>query len=182
MQQVTRLIRERGVAQGGTAEFVWTGPEGELRQTARVAQCQPCSYQMIDHVGGQAIVIETGHAIALDRNAGGVRLLMSRAPEAGQYIEIHTAPVLGRRAAYLFEVWWTKLFRLESKGGRYVAGCCRTFGPCNYFQFFLLFPDCHELSQQRHCAAAPYEVARAKVYPPPSSLFLFPLLVLWLVP
>jgi hypothetical protein len=135
MEQRTRLIRERGVAQGAIAEFVWTGPEGELRQSTREAQCQPCSYQMIDHLGGQAIIIETGQAIALDRSAGGVRLLMSRAPEAGQYIEIHTAPVLGRRAAYLFEVRWTKPIRLQSEGGLYVGGCCRTFSPCHYFEF-----------------------------------------------
>jgi hypothetical protein len=134
-QQVTELIRGRAVALDETAEFVCMEPETDRRQSTREAQAQPCSYEMVDQLGSEAIVVETGHAVALNRSAGGVRLLMSRAPEAAQYIEIHTAPILGRRAAYLFEVRWTKPVRNESEGGLYLVGCRRTFGPCHYVQF-----------------------------------------------
>jgi len=62
-------------------------------------------------------------------------LLMSRIPDEGQCIELHSMPVLGRRAAYLLEVRWTKPVRIESEGELYLVGCQRTFGPCHYFQF-----------------------------------------------
>jgi len=74
---------------------------------------------------------------------------MPRAPETGRYVEVHTGPTVGRRAAYLFEVRWSKPLPIESEGDLYLVGCQRTFGPLHYFQFWpdgqIVFPFRDEL-------------------------------------
>lgn len=61
-------------------------------------------------------------------------LMMSHAPEADRYLEVHTNPLVGKRTAYLVQVRWTKPVRIGTNGGLVLVGCRCTFGPYQYFQ------------------------------------------------
>jgi len=135
VQQVTRQLRARAIISSGVAGGMSLKQPIELRQAGREVKVQMCSYQLVDRVGSEGFVIESGEAVTINRSNGGMLLLMSRAPLAGQYLEIHTEPTHGRRAAYVFEARWSKPVTVESEGDLYLVGCRRTFGPCRYFEF-----------------------------------------------
>jgi hypothetical protein len=134
-RQVTRQLRERAITSRQAGESVSLKPGVDLRKACREVKSRPCSYQMVEQLASEAVVIQTGQAITINQSAGGMLLMMSNAPEAGRYLEIHTGPTVGRRAAYLLEVRWTKPIPIELEGKLYLVGCQRTFGPCHYYQF-----------------------------------------------
>jgi hypothetical protein len=107
----------------------------DRRGASRVERYQAYSYERVERFENEAAVIETGRVFTVNQSAGGMLLLMSRVPDEGQCVELHSMPILGQRTAYLLEVRWTKPVRIESEGELYLVGCQRTFGPCHYFQF-----------------------------------------------
>ena len=109
-------------------------PEVDLRRYRREVQLESCAYQMIEQLGGESLVIETGQALTVNRSAGGMLLIMSHAPETERYLEVHTNPICGRRTAYLMEVRWSKPVRQGAEGDLFLVGCRCTFSPCQYFQ------------------------------------------------
>ena len=133
VQQRSRRMIPREVRQCAKAYPVRT-PDVDLRQSRRQVQLEGCTYQMVEHLGGEALVIETGQAISVNRSVGGMLFMMSHAPEADRYLEVHTHPVVGRRTAYLMQVRWTKPVRNGANGGLVLVGCRRMFGPYQYFQ------------------------------------------------
>jgi len=133
--QVSQQLRTRAVNYKGAGKLLPIKSELDLRLTKREEQCHLCTYEMVDQSEIETAIIESGQAFTINHGAGGMLLLLPRAPETGQYVEVHTGPTVGWRAAYLIEVRWSKPVPIESQGDLYLVGCQRTFGPLHYFQF-----------------------------------------------
>jgi len=134
-EQVARQMIEPTVSYEGAVQSVFALPDVDSRSTRRENWYDLCSYEMVDHLGSETAIIELGQAYTINCSEGGMLLLMPRAPESGRYVEVHIGPTVGRCAAYLLEVRWSKAVTIESDGDLYLVGCQRTFGPCHYFQF-----------------------------------------------
>lgn len=132
-QQRGQRAVQRELMKGAEAYLLRT-PEIELRRHRRELQLQSCTYQMVEQLGAEALVIATGQAVTVNQSIAGMLLMMSHAPEVDRYLEVHTNPVLGRRTAYLMEVRWTKPIRSGAEADLFLVGCQHTFGPCQYFQ------------------------------------------------
>ena len=94
-----------------------------------------CSYEVLEAIEGESVVIEQGEAFALNRSTEGMLLVMGRAPHAKQLIEVHTPRSRWGRTVNVFEVRWSSPIQLESLGNLYMVGCRRLFGPCHYLSF-----------------------------------------------
>ena len=94
-----------------------------------------CSYEMLEVINEDSVVIEQGEAIAVNRSTEGMLLFMGMAPHAKQLIEVHTSRLGWGRTANVFEARWTRQVRVESLGDLYLVGCRRIFGPCHYLSF-----------------------------------------------
>jgi hypothetical protein len=94
-----------------------------------------CSYEVLDVIDEQSVVIEQGNAFALNRSTEGMLLFMALAPHANQLIEVHTLRSGWGRTANVFEVRWSRPVQVESFGNLYLVGCRRVFGPCHYLSF-----------------------------------------------
>jgi hypothetical protein len=91
-----------------------------------------CSYEVLDAIDEESVVIEQGEAFALNRSAKGMLLFMGQAPHAKQLIEVNTPRFGWGWTANVFEVRWTRPVQMESLGNLYLIGCRRIFGPCHY--------------------------------------------------
>jgi len=109
-------------------------PPGRRRE-ARVEHQSLCSYEVLEAVEEESVVIEKGEAYALNRSKEGIRLIMRQAPHAKQIIEVNTARARWGRTVNVYEVRWTAPVQVESLGTLYLVGCRRVFGPCNYVSF-----------------------------------------------
>ena len=94
-----------------------------------------CSYEVLEAIEDESVVIEQGEAFALNRSTEGMLLLMGRAPHAKQLIEVHTPRSRWGRTVNVFEARWTRPVQVESLGNLYLVGCRRIFGPCHYLLF-----------------------------------------------
>lgn len=104
---------------------------GEVRTEYR----RMCTYEVLEANDAQSVVIEQGEAFALNRSTEGILLLMGKAPQGHQSIEVHTSRSGWGRTVNVFEVRWTRPVQVESLGNLYLVGCRRTFGPCHYLSF-----------------------------------------------
>ena len=105
------------------------------RCEARMEYRCMCSYEVLEAIDEESVVIEQGEAFALNRSTEGILLLMGRAPHAKQLIEVHTPRSGWERTVNVFESRWTKPVQVESLGDLYLVGCRRIFGPCHYLSF-----------------------------------------------
>jgi hypothetical protein len=105
------------------------------RCEARMEYRCMCSYEVLEAIEEESVVIEQGEAFTLNRSAEGILLLMGRAPHAKQLIEVHTSRSGWGRTVNVFEARWTEPVQVESLGNLYLVGCRRTFGPCHYLSF-----------------------------------------------
>ncbi|HEY5626368.1 MAG TPA: hypothetical protein VIR79_00340 [Nitrospira sp.] len=140
IQQLTQFVTRQGrehsmTVKGGMGQSVFAIPDFDSRATRREDQYELCSYEMVDHLGSESAILESGLAYTINRSEGGMLLLMPRAPETGRYLELHVGPTVGWRAAYVFEARWSKAVTIGSEGDLYLVGCQRTFGPCRYGSF-----------------------------------------------
>jgi hypothetical protein len=94
-----------------------------------------CSYEVLEAIEEESVVIEKGKAIALNRSTKGILLFMRQAPHARQLIEVHTPRYRWGRTVTVFDVRWIRPVQVESFGNRYLVGCRRMFGPCHYLSF-----------------------------------------------
>lgn len=94
-----------------------------------------CTYEVLEANDEQSVVIEQGEAFALNRSTEGILLLMGKAPQGNQSIEVHTSRFGWGKTVNVFEVRWTRPVQVESLGNLYLVGCRRTFGPCHYLSF-----------------------------------------------
>ncbi len=94
-----------------------------------------CSYEMIEGLDEDSIVIHQGEALALNISPEGILLLMDQVPQVQQLIEIHTANSKKSHILTLFEVCWTRQIQFGVQDCQYLVGCRLTFGPSPYFLF-----------------------------------------------
>jgi hypothetical protein len=105
------------------------------RCEARIEYRSMCSYEVLEAIDDESVVIEQGEAVALNRSTEGMLLLMGQAPHAKQLIEVHTPRSGWGRTVNVFEARWTRPVEVESLGNLYLVGCRRIFGPCHYLSF-----------------------------------------------
>ena len=90
-----------------------------------------CSYEVIEAIDEESVVIGQGEAFALNRSTEGLLLLIALAPHAKQLIEVHTFRSGWGWAVNVFETRWARPVQVESLGNLYLVGCRRIFGPCH---------------------------------------------------
>ena len=105
------------------------------RGEARVEYRAMCTYEVLEADEDQSVVIEQGEAFALNRSKEGILLVMGKAPQNTQSIEVHTSRFGWGKTVNVFEVRWSQPVQVESLGYLYLVGCRRTFGPCHYLAF-----------------------------------------------
>ena len=105
------------------------------RGEARVEYQSMCTYEILEADDAQSVVIEQGEAFALNRSTEGILLVMGKAPQNKQSIEVHTSRFGWGKTVNVFEVRWSKPVQVEALGHLYLVGCRRTFGPCHYLSF-----------------------------------------------
>jgi hypothetical protein len=94
-----------------------------------------CSYEVLEAIEGESIIIGQGEAFALNRSTEGILLLIAMAPHAKQLIEVHTPRFGWGRTVNIFETRWTKPVQVEALENLYLVGCRRIFGPLRYLSF-----------------------------------------------
>ena len=105
------------------------------RCEARMDYRHMCSYEVLEAIEGNSVVIGQGEAFALNRSTEGMLLLIALAPQARQLIEVHTPRSGWGRTANVFETRWAMPVRVEALENLYLVGCRRIFGPCHYLSF-----------------------------------------------
>jgi hypothetical protein len=105
------------------------------RCEARMDYRRMCSYEVLEAIEGESVVIGQGEAFALNRSKEGMLLLIALAPHLKQLIEVHTSRSRWGRTVNIYETRWTRLVPVESLGDLYLVGCRRIFGPCHYLSF-----------------------------------------------
>ena len=68
-----------------------------------------CTYEVLEAKDEQSVVIEHGEAYALNRSTEGMRILMGKAPQGYQSIEVHTSCFGWGKSVNVFETRWTRL-------------------------------------------------------------------------
>lgn len=126
---------ESGNVDQASAEMSATAiPQGR-RSAVRVNEQRKCSYEVLEAVEKESVVIGQGEAVALNQSAEGMLLLIALAPQANQLIEVHTSRPGWSRTVDIVETRWTKPLKGETEGNLYLVGCRRAFRPCRYLSF-----------------------------------------------
>ena len=111
-----------------------TIPPGRRCEARMEYRCM-CSYEVLEAIDEQSVVIGQGEAFALNRSTEGMLLLIALAPHAKQLIEVHTSRSGWGRTANVFETRWARPVQMESLRNLYLVGYRRIFGPCHYLSF-----------------------------------------------
>ena len=132
---VTSLPQEQNVRntdedRASTVTSGQTIPPGRRREVRKDHQ-DLCSYEMLDAAEEESSVIEQGTDFALNRSTEGILLLMRRAPQAKQLIEVRSSRQGWGGTVDVFGVRWTETVPVESFENLYLVGCQRIFGPCD---------------------------------------------------
>ena len=98
------------------------------RGEARVEDRHGCEYELCELGGDRGATIQQGQAFTLNRSAHGILLLMGDAPRVDQLIGIHNARLGWRRSTMVYQVRWTRPFRVESQGDLFLVGCRQITG------------------------------------------------------
>lgn len=133
MADAMRSLSSANIAQ---EQYLSSGTTPPVRRAeARVEYRSMCTYEVLEAQDDQSVVIEQGEAFALNRSAEGILLIMGKAPQDKQSIEVHTSRFGWGKTVNVFEARWSKPVQVESLGYLYLVGCRRTFGPCHYLAF-----------------------------------------------
>jgi hypothetical protein len=132
--QCERNVGNSDVDQASAVMPAIATPPGR-RCEARMGYGRMCSYEVLEAIEGESVVIGQGEAFAVNRSKEGVLLLIALAPHAKQLIEVHTSRSGWGRTVNIFEARWTRPVPVESLGDLYLVGCQRIFGPCHYLSF-----------------------------------------------
>ena len=124
-------VGNREVDQASGVMAATTIPPGRRCEARMKYRCM-CSYEVLEAIDEESVVIGQGEAFALNRSTEGLLLLIALAPHAKQLIEVHTPRSGWGRTANVFETRWARPVQVESLGNLYLVGCRRIFGPCHY--------------------------------------------------
>jgi hypothetical protein len=127
-------VENNDVVQASGVVAATTIPPGR-RCEVRMEYRSMCTYEVLEVIDKESVVIEQGEAFALNRSAEGMLLFMGYTPHAKQLIEVHTPRSGWGRTANVFEVRWARPVQVESLENLYLVGCRRIFGPCHYLSF-----------------------------------------------
>lgn len=101
----------------------------ERRGAARMDYRQMCSYEVLEAVEEESVVIRQGEAFAFNRSTEGMLLLMGQALNQNQLLEVQSLQSGLGRTVNVFETRWARPVPVESLGNLYLIGCQRIFGP-----------------------------------------------------
>jgi hypothetical protein len=107
----------------------------ERRCESRMDYRHLCSYEMIEAMEEEFVVIEQGKAITLNRSTEGMLLFMRQVTHVMQMIEVCTPRSRWGRTMNVFDIRWVRPVQAELLGHLYLVGCRRMFGPCHYLLF-----------------------------------------------
>jgi hypothetical protein len=127
-------VENNDVGQASAVMSATAIPPGR-RCEARMDYRRMCSYEVLEAIEGDSVVIGQGEAFALNQSTEGILLLIALAPHAKQLIEVHTPRFGWGRTVNIFETRWARPVPVESLGSLYLVGCRRIFGPCHYLSF-----------------------------------------------
>jgi len=117
-------VRNREIAQAsGVMPAAIVSPE--RRCEARVEYRCMCSYEVIEVVNEELVVIKEGEAFALNSSTGGMLLFLGHPFQVKQLIKVYIARSGWGRIGIVFESRWTKPIHMESLGNLYLVGCRR---------------------------------------------------------
>ncbi|NWF73024.1 MAG: hypothetical protein HXY51_08330 [Nitrospirae bacterium] len=102
------------------------------RREVRVDYRCLCSYEALEAIEEESVVIGEGKAFALNRSKEGMLLLTALSPHAKQLIEVHISRSEWGRTVNVYEARWTRPAQVESLGNLYLVGCQRIFGPLHH--------------------------------------------------
>jgi hypothetical protein len=101
----------------------------ERRAEVRMDYKQCCSYEVLEAIEEESVVIRQGEAFALNRSKEGMLLLMGQALFDRQLFEVQGSHPRSGRTVNVFETRWARPIPVESLGKLYLVGCQRIFGP-----------------------------------------------------
>jgi hypothetical protein len=90
---------------------------------------QSCSYEVLEAIEEETVVIRQGEAFALNRSKEGMLLLMGQALVDKQLFEVQNLHAGLGGTVNVFEARWARPVPVESLGKLYLVGCQRIFGP-----------------------------------------------------
>ncbi|THJ25142.1 MAG: hypothetical protein CAF45_002120 [Nitrospira sp. CG24E] len=93
-----------------------------------------CSYEVLEAMDNESVIIERGEAFALNRSMEGLLLFMGRPPDAKHLIKVHLALSGMGRTVNVFESRWAKPVQVESLGNLYLVGCRRISAPATIYR------------------------------------------------
>lgn len=97
----------------------------ERRCETRVEDRCMCSYEVLEAVGEELVVIEQGEAFVLNSSTEGMLLFLGQPIQGRQLIRVDIARSGRDRIGNVFESRWTKPIHMESLGNLYLVGCRR---------------------------------------------------------
>jgi hypothetical protein len=101
----------------------------ERRGEARIDFRQSCSYEVLEAIEEESVVIRQGEAITFNRSREGMLLLMGLALYDKQLFEVQSLQSGLGWTVNVFETRWARPVPVESLGELYLVGCQRIFGP-----------------------------------------------------
>lgn len=117
-------VRNReGTQASGVMAAATVSPE--RRCGARVEYRRMCSYDVLEVVNEELVVIEQGEAFALNSSAEGMLLFLGQPLQRKQLIRVHIVHPGWDQIGNVFESRWIKPVHMESLGNLYLVGCRR---------------------------------------------------------
>lgn len=123
---------ENADADYASAAVLGAAIDQRRRCEARTDYRRLCSYEVLEAIEEESVVIEQGETVVLNRSAEGILLFMRQAPHSKQLIEVHTSRSGWGKTINVFDDRWIRPVQVESFGNLYLVGCRRIFGPCHY--------------------------------------------------
>ncbi|MBX3325255.1 MAG: hypothetical protein U0223_10860 [Nitrospira sp.] len=111
------------------------GPLSDRRREVRVHESKVCVYGLCESIDGGRVEIEQGEVYSLDCSERGILVLMGTRPRNQQLLELHVPQTRCEYAVNLYEVQWTKILPVESRGNLFLVGCRLLLGVSRYWAF-----------------------------------------------
>jgi hypothetical protein len=112
-----------------------SAPVPTRRREERVVEQKVCTYELCESIDEAGVTIQQGEAYSLNWSPHGILLFMGSLPRRQQLLEIHVPESQWRRSLNLYEVQWTKVVPVDSRGDLFLVGCLLMFGPSRYWAF-----------------------------------------------
>jgi hypothetical protein len=106
----------------------------DRRCEARMEYRCMCSYEVLEAMENESVIVERGEAFSLNRSMEGMLLFMGRPPDLKQLIRVQMGLSGMGRTVKVFESRWAKPVQVESLGNLYLVGCRRVSGPATIYR------------------------------------------------